>query len=355
MASEFWDSLPADGLLEEEEQLLDLLARIADLKHAFMPGDVSIQMWAERRMPEDFISLCNSSGLIFVKRAKKQEVFRSKGKLLVPARVAGSAPAAVPSTAARGAPMPAARGAPTPAARGAPSRGFEGAKADFLAQMPAELTPAEVALRDEIVNIIVCQQKQNVETISSSPVFMRQFRATFPNGIKVRDWVEHRLQGDVEVVVDPTCGHTPTDPMVKFVIKNIHDWAWEDKFQLRESVLHTWLASLPQDEFTPYEQTLRNVIVDHLTACEGNVDKLADILELKKVKQAKENFLPLSISITKWIENRIGEEVVFNTFAGGLIVVGLHGTLDNEEVISRLLAKKRKKGPEKGPEKAQES
>ena len=63
---DFFSRLPADRFTEYEDELLHTLQLLADLMSKWFPRSVSLQEWAERRIPPNLASSVNGSGIIFV-------------------------------------------------------------------------------------------------------------------------------------------------------------------------------------------------------------------------------------------------------------------------------------------------
>ena len=62
----FFCRLPADHFTDYEDELLHTLQFLADLMSKWFPRSISLQEWAEKRIPPDLASSVNGSGIIFV-------------------------------------------------------------------------------------------------------------------------------------------------------------------------------------------------------------------------------------------------------------------------------------------------
>ena len=65
-AEAFFRQCPATGLTDDEVQLLNSLISVSESLQAALPHCVSLQEWAERRIPNGFEEQVNRSGLVFV-------------------------------------------------------------------------------------------------------------------------------------------------------------------------------------------------------------------------------------------------------------------------------------------------
>eukprot|EP00928_Gymnodinium_smaydae_P094994 TRINITY_DN8089_c0_g1_i3.p1 TRINITY_DN8089_c0_g1~~TRINITY_DN8089_c0_g1_i3.p1 ORF type:complete len:251 (-),score=44.97 TRINITY_DN8089_c0_g1_i3:213-965(-) len=223
---------------------------------------------------------------------------------------------------------------------------FHGDVEEFFSQMPESKTLKELALQEEVKNILLCNNfKQKESTMSKSAIFMAQFRDVFPPGIELKDWIEHRLQDDIDVTIGQQT--YPLPPQVTFTLKHMDDWTTEDRFNLKTQLQEEWFATLPEREFAPKEEELLDALVDYLTSCDRQVAKVNEVLFDLRVREARSNFLPLVVPIKRWIEQRIGEEIQVAFLCETLqIALGLPGALDSQETQEWLLKRKQKKPPE---------
>ena len=66
----FFQQCPATELTDDEVKLLNSLISVSESLQAALPQGVSLQEWAERRIPNGFERQINSSGLVYVSSAR---------------------------------------------------------------------------------------------------------------------------------------------------------------------------------------------------------------------------------------------------------------------------------------------
>jgi len=258
-AAAFFEDLPTDALSDEEEELLQLICAIAKVKNSFIPSEVSVQMWAEKRMPEDYICLCNSSSLVFVKRRLQKEnldakkpslqknVEKQANKQLRPRdsqpapRAPGAHQIAAPPAERPQAPPPFKTPERPPwvftgfhqprqqeepwqprrqedappwqprqqeepwqprrqeeAAPWQQASGYVNDAKAFFDDLPPELTPEEQNLVGELVKICIRCAKAKAGPLNSNPSFQEYFRKAYPKGISVEDFLQFRVSENFE-------------------------------------------------------------------------------------------------------------------------------------------------------------
>merc|ERR1719253_2514128 len=69
----FFAQLPENELTANEAELARLLREIASVVQELLPRSVSLQTWAERRLPGDVAEAANGSGLLFIKPSKSAD------------------------------------------------------------------------------------------------------------------------------------------------------------------------------------------------------------------------------------------------------------------------------------------
>ena len=66
----FFQQCPATELTDDEVKLLNSLIRVSESLQAALPQGVSLQQWAERRIPKGFERQINGSGLVYLSSAR---------------------------------------------------------------------------------------------------------------------------------------------------------------------------------------------------------------------------------------------------------------------------------------------
>ena len=66
----FFAGLPVDCFTEYEDDILDVLQLLSNLMSTWFPRSVSLQEWADRRIPPNLASSLNGSGIIYVEAVR---------------------------------------------------------------------------------------------------------------------------------------------------------------------------------------------------------------------------------------------------------------------------------------------
>lgn len=338
MALAFFESLPADELTDEEEELVRMLCEIAEFKNSFIPSDVSIQAWAEKRLPKDRVSLCNSSSLIFVKQSFKQkdgpEAPWKKQAVRQEPRHTGREFIASASLVPCPPPPPAtSKSLQQPVQSSACPKEVKGVKVPPLFVKNAQVyfserpsTAEEDALVDELVKILAGSSGLPIQRLMYNPLFLAHFHSVFPQGIEVLDWIQYRLADEVELKYQDfklsgskqkrKLEEDGTEGFRRKCIVSLKDGGTikdsrtkEEWTDFRNEIQEAWLAMLPEDGFTTQEHDLRNGILEYLGNCPTRAATLSDVCTYAPAKKGKIELLPIYVSIKLWIERRIGGEI----------------------------------------------
>jgi len=320
-AEAFFGKLPK-ALSQEEETLLRLLKEVGGAVDAFLPACVTLQDWAERRVPKAQAAKLNRSGLVFVGGSDAGPIGASEARQLP---VKASAPPAFQAAsrivgAGKTDQAPATPAAPAKGA-GGKGRGQKGGQssADFLKSLPTDgFTEAESALRDAILASLRQGRKKNMKLFCNSVYSNHTIRpaldAFLPQSVSVTDWVEHRIGAEVQVNTE--------DNGKKYF--GIVVQSAEEKAEAAEA----FFSQLPEDAFLPGEQELREAILRSIDSLPPGKATLATCGSDKGVGEARKSLLPEGVSLLSWCERRMGGEVETMPVSNGQIAIGLMGTLD---------------------------
>ncbi|CAE7904270.1 PFK5 [Symbiodinium necroappetens] len=177
----------------------------------------------------------------------------------------------------------------------------------FFDSLPQDhLTHPELDLRDLLVEALKGKGLAKLSPIASDREFCRRKALLeWPRGIRLTAWIENRIGAEVEVVH----GAFGSEVGVRLL----------DVGGMEEVDPEAFLASLPPDDFTQEENTLRQKLFEawrDLTSRSDQRDvSLLDLGEHPNVKKAG-GFLPPKM-LRSWIEARLGAEMLLTENEAG--------------------------------------
>mmetsp|Transcript_54088 Transcript_54088/g.112293 ORF Transcript_54088/g.112293 Transcript_54088/m.112293 type:complete len:456 (-) Transcript_54088:20-1387(-) len=171
----------------------------------------------------------------------------------------------------------------------------------FFDSLPQDhLTNPELDLRDLLVEALKGKEIAKLSPIASDREFCRRkAMLEWPRGIRLTAWIENRIGAEVEVVH----GAFGSEVGVR-LLDHAHGAVG------MEEDSEAFLSSLPPDDFTQEENTLREKLFEawrDLTSSDQREVSLLYLAEHPKVKRAL-GFLPAKMLRT-WIEARLGAEM----------------------------------------------
>lgn len=267
-AGAFFAQLPHDVLDRREVLLVNLLKGVANAMQDLLPRGVSLQEWAQERIPNESAAAINGSGLVYVAPhrpraprfpggpAVNQPLVAQKGSSMAGKGQLGGnvgkgqslhvpgvpqAPGSGPVDAQKG------QGKGQPVENGAPSE----ATVAFLSSLPQDgFTPDEEVLRTAILDFLSdekrCIKQTVLDSIRSQQHINELVKRCLPKKVKLKDWIEHRIGGEVDIEDESATGK------VFIQIKmNPHERK------------QAWFRSLPEGPgaLSHDEQKIKNVMV----------------------------------------------------------------------------------------------
>lgn len=325
-AEAFFAGLPQDDFLAEEGDLRDAIfeflatwepLELASLQQmgahpavqrcraAFLPRDVPLKDWIERRIGAELVMRKNAAGQTVVDVTPEARGFVKERHDRLLAERGGRADAAPLDTAAKAA----AQEAKT------------AAKEAFFASLPAdELLPGEADLRQAVLSFISGWRKGGSPTISDlaadAPTVQAR-TALMPSGVRLRTWIERRIGGEVELVKSPTGG----DPLVVLrgaapPVNEAPAAAKRTKHAAMEAksgggAAEAFFETLPEGEFTREEDDLRVALIDYLENAESPL--LSDVSRAFMREPGLADFrsalLPQDVPFQMWLNRRLWNTV----------------------------------------------
>eukprot|EP00811_Abedinium_folium_P033759 NODE_6699_length_1647_cov_4.010526.p1 GENE.NODE_6699_length_1647_cov_4.010526~~NODE_6699_length_1647_cov_4.010526.p1 ORF type:complete len:512 (-),score=172.11 NODE_6699_length_1647_cov_4.010526:112-1551(-) len=342
------DGLPAEELTPAEQSLCRALVRMIETA----PTPFNILMWIDHRVGGEVEAR-------YPKGMKCELHMRSAaGAAQVPA---------VPPTPAQALGLEAEANT-TAATAGVSS---EALKASFFGSLPQDsFSPPEAALRDAIFEFLALWKSRELGTLhhlQQCPTVTQRRGAFLPKKIALREWVERRIGGEVELMSDehgqdlvhlsPTAREIVVGKHRELARAAIatgggggglgggpqgapagHGHGVGDANQAGGHMAKdAFFAGLPTKELTAAEAELREVLLDWLqrwphlkpeNRAPGSHPHLSDTGGDSEIRRCRTALLPPKIKLGDWIERRIGGEVELRPVKHGQHLVMLRGAAD---------------------------
>lgn len=197
-------------------------------------------------------------------------------------------------------------------------------KSDFLLNLPVDgFTEAEEALRNALFDFLATWKSPELATLThlgQCPTVAKAKAALLPPGITLRQWIEHRIGGEIELREDAKKQHVIhlLEPARNIVTARYAEIEREARARLHDGELarESFFSSLPQHELLPGEADLRHALISFHKAWPANArgkdpkwPPLSVAGSSAEVHRAKQALLPKGVSLNSWIEYRIGAEI----------------------------------------------
>lgn len=252
--------------------------------------------------------------------------------------------------------------------------GEAGATDEFFAILPADrFDPPEEALREAVFEFLATWTSPTLaglKQLIQYPEVVRRSKAFLPRGVAIKDWIEHRIGGEIEfrpgqrgsgevvhltdsargavmakyqhmAVMGPMGkgGHGPSmmghgPPMGQPMGMGPPPPPPQDMGRPGAGPVDkdTYFDTLPADEMMPSELALREAVLSWLRRWpmenkdnKKGVPHLSDAGGDAEIKRCRQELLPGKIKLADWIERRIGGEVELKAVANGQHEVYLKG------------------------------
>lgn len=317
-ANAFFESLSAE-LNSTEDEILRLLKTLGSAFKTFLPASVSIQTWAERRIPREDLEEVNAGGLIYVPldRASATTTSRIAKPPAQPLR--WQSPALATDSSKR-----------RKVELGTETSDFNFDA--FLAVLPEEgFTPEEDSLRQRVIHCLLRRRaagrlsKLPAAQIAEAPTVAQSLEAFHLPGSQLDRWVSSRIGCEVFVSYDEQGGRfLELAPNTKLPHRGSAE---------AELISEEFFGSLPDDSFTPDEEILRSAMYTFLRGWTGRCPPTLSVMsQASPVSNAKHALLPKGISLKEWCETRVADEFELAEAPSGQYAVGLRGHLNLEAV-----------------------
>ena len=323
-AEAFFHDLPSKELTVQEVDLLHSIVKMADALNAVLPRSVSLQEWAQKRVPADLESTINSSGIVYVTPGRlgtpRIPLAGSSGQKVAPSKSPESMPGPSGSSLS-------AHAAMTSGPRGQTKEKLEYNK--FFDSLPTDvLSPPEMALQAMLRGYLRRHHNgsAHVTTIRSCDKQVRtQIDALLPPSVPLEDWVENRLGGDLEVELNLEGDTVIRDPL--------SCCQKEERDAKRDELSEEFFGGLPADCFTPEENDLRDALVSFITSWDKpGFPTLGIAGGDPAIASARQQCLPRWVVLRDWMERRMGQEIETKMSPNGQYAIGFVGTLDDDRL-----------------------
>jgi hypothetical protein len=342
----FFARLPVGKLSNKEGTLLDLLQQVAAVVEVLLPPGVSLQEWAERRVPENSIVEANASRMVYVPDRVMESPKASSTETLPWRASKQAAPAADPAPwqTSKTKAYTSENHCNEANAKANADLQFADADAFFNTLPPDTFLPWEEQLYISLERVLHRKSRSTLSKIAEHPLNAPLLTEHLPKSVTLEDWILRRVGAEFGVVLDANNEKTVTR-------RDAHTNLRNPKAPGSEQGTEDFFKSLPEASFSSEESALRDAVLRFLedwpkqSSSKLGPAKSIDLGADERVRIAKVSFLPPNISLTTWCKRRIGGEVELLWLGSSGYAIGLPGDLnrvDAEELGSSQHAKKRK-------------
>eukprot|EP00747_Dinoflagellata_sp_TGD_P078705 gnl/TRDRNA2_/TRDRNA2_160194_c0_seq2.p1 gnl/TRDRNA2_/TRDRNA2_160194_c0~~gnl/TRDRNA2_/TRDRNA2_160194_c0_seq2.p1 ORF type:complete len:343 (-),score=42.93 gnl/TRDRNA2_/TRDRNA2_160194_c0_seq2:352-1380(-) len=305
-ADAFFARLPENQLDKEEAELLSLLQQVALKVQSLLPRSVTLQTWAQRRIPQGLARDVNDTGLVYVPPAGKGStptppLFPPRAKLTQ--QTDAGAPVGTSTGQTSTAKLSKSTSAPVEVrGRAVCAKDYH---ADFLNSLPLEsYLPWESELREAILSYRESHFRGiPLERLENSGRLHNAIQSLNDAHVPLSDWISARMGAEVHVDEKEGVGAFMT-----FVPED--ETAKEERRKSMELYRDQFLADLPSNALTPDEEALRHALHDFLSGWKAELPPtLTQACMDRNVAHAKRTLLPAEVSLNMWCEARLGDEI----------------------------------------------
>eukprot|EP00929_Paragymnodinium_shiwhaense_P108318 TRINITY_DN74639_c0_g1_i1.p1 TRINITY_DN74639_c0_g1~~TRINITY_DN74639_c0_g1_i1.p1 ORF type:complete len:661 (-),score=168.10 TRINITY_DN74639_c0_g1_i1:71-2053(-) len=307
----FFSHLPRNQLSSLEMQLQQHLCAAAVVADQLFPasGSVSLQEWAEHRIPGQLTLRANSQGKVVLSLSKNGAAKAPDAPLPPPPNM--TPPPSDPAAPNRQVPKP-----PPPASRPVQD------KEAFFAGLPGDcFTAEEQKLREALTQ---CLSRGPLLLGKASQSVQQHLYRLLPQGsaVSLGEWIERRIGEEVIIQADSN-----GKSMCKLADSVAAAAAAEAPPPVETGSAggtQAFLDRLPGDAFLPEEEALRSSMFDFLAKWTSkDLATLSNMIVDSAVSKACNKFIPKTVDLKDWIERRIGKEIELKKDSRGQFVIHL--------------------------------
>lgn len=229
--------------------------------------------------------------------------------------------------------------------------GKEEKRETFFASLPMDsFTPAEEMLRSALVDFLAMWKSKELATLSHAggDKGVQQAKcALLPQGVTLRDWIERRIGGEMELSRDmkgqyvirltQEAGQIVNDRYLQLQKLGLMPAPSQDDRDFQpglglpgpEGARLDFFDNFPENELLPQELTLRQALMDFMQGWSVRPGALAATLsdagQDKAVQQCRMALLPKEVALKEWIERRIGGEILTRRDPNGQVQISVRG------------------------------
>jgi len=213
-----------------------------------------------------------------------------------------------------------------------PAKGW--GKEAFFARLPVDqFSVEEEALRTAVIDFVTkFGERASLGDMMQDPRVVHHHAAFLPEYCSLRDWIEHRIGGEVELLHDKV--------KKQYIVRLLGDGHDQPQGLERVRLKEEFFNRLPPNGFTREEEQLRAAIIKFIKKwphpCAASMSELGGDGEVKRwrpqlLKKGE------GVSMKEWIEKRIGGEVDTMEDPEGVrgVLVGFPGKLQQQAKIPK--------------------
>eukprot|EP00927_Polykrikos_kofoidii_P022506 TRINITY_DN2097_c0_g1_i1.p1 TRINITY_DN2097_c0_g1~~TRINITY_DN2097_c0_g1_i1.p1 ORF type:complete len:873 (-),score=208.64 TRINITY_DN2097_c0_g1_i1:47-2665(-) len=210
---------------------------------------------------------------------------------------------------------------------------------EFFATLPQDgsFSDGELVLRQALSDHLTERMSQDdgkkklparLADVVKDPLIAECISALLPSEVPVQLWIDERMGTEFQVWKDDT-GRTVIET------QEMRQQRKDDAFAEREKKKEDFFASLPSDGFNEDEERMREAILTFLERSGPGAPSTSELGADPEVKKCRQALLPYGsppvISMRDWIDRRIGGEVeTMQDPRDGQILVGFAGELETK-------------------------
>lgn len=352
----FFAQLNPHVLSPQETTLLNNLKSIAVCMQSVLPRGVSLQEWAQQRVPNEVAAAINASGLLYIPTNRAHAPRQSSPVAAIAIRpgppVAGKGLVGKGSaSSALGTNVKIASMAKTKMQNGSVGLPIDekglgkgqdaepkplGREAiEFFRSLPADgFTDQEEALRTSVLDFLNSEKwlaKQvPINAVRNNPEVAEAVKACLPKKVSLKDWMENRIGGEVDIEADPT------GKQQALISPKMTNAARKD----------TWFSSLPDGRLNPDEEKMKRKLIQLIrswTPVDAKGKDRGPITLSHVGTDGEMKALTLRIMkkfpLREWIERRLSESIEVDGPHGSgqyqlRLVAGFEQDLESKEKLA---------------------